>query len=59
MISKGNVMPSILIFTILKEFLKSFLINWVQGERTRIRDIDMELGSYLDRLGDQKEMITK
>ena len=48
MISKGKVMSSILIFTILKEFLKPFLINRVQGERTRTRKIDMELGNYLD-----------
>ena len=48
MISKGEVMSPILIFTILKEFLEPFLINRVQGERTRTREIDMELGNYLD-----------
>ena len=57
MISKGEVMSPILISTLLKEFLKPFLINWVQGERTRTRKIDMELGNYLDWLGNQKGMI--
>ena len=52
-------MSPILIFTILKEFLKPFLTNRVQGERTRTREIDMELGNYLDQLGNQKGMITK
>ena len=42
-----------------KALLKPFLINRVQGERTRTRKIDMELGNYLDRLGNQKGMITK
>ena len=59
MISKGKVMSLILIFTILKEFLKPFLINRVQGESIRTREIDMELSNYLDWLGNQKGMITK
>ena len=52
-------MSPILIFTILKEFLKPFLINRVQGENIRTREIDMELSNYLDRLGNQKEKIRK
>ena len=44
----GKHMSPMLIFTILKEFLQPFLINWVQGERTRTREIDKELGNYLD-----------
>ena len=60
MISKDKVMSPIFIFTLLKEFLKPILINRVQGKRTRgAREIDMELGKYLDRLGNQKGMITK
>ena len=59
MISKGKIMSPILIFTLPKEFLKPFLINQVQGERTRTREIDMKLGNYLDWLGDQKGIITK
>ena len=46
-------------FTIPKEFLKPFLINRVQGESIRTREIDMELRNYLDRLDDQKGIITK
>ena len=42
-----------------KAILGPFLINRVQGERTRTREIDMELGNYLDWLGNQKGMITK
>ena len=59
MISKGEVMSPILIFTILKEFLIPFLINRVQGESIRTREIDMELSNYLDWLGNHKGMITK
>ena len=59
MIPKGEVVSPILIFTILKEFLKPFSINRVQGESIRTRKIDMELSNYLDWLGNQKGMITK
>ena len=59
MISKGKKMSPILIFTILKDFLKSFWINRIQGERTRTREIDMELSNYLDWLGGHKGIITK
>ena len=59
MISKGKVMSRILIFTFIKDVLRPFLINRVQGERTRTRKIDMELINYLDRLGGHKGLITK
>ena len=52
-------MSPILIFIILKEFLKSFLINRAQGENIRTREIDMELSNYLDWLGNQKGIVTK
>ena len=43
MISKGKVISSILVFALLKEFLKPFLSNWVKGGSNRIREIDIEL----------------